>query len=76
MGVCIWNTKEQYNTYILHFWFTQAGGINEKEAWAVANDCTYGEHCCAELSWMAIVEVKLEKMLHFPVREQRTVWAE
>ncbi len=47
-----------------------------RHAWEEANDCTYGEHCCVELSWLAIVEVKLEKMLHLPVREQRTVWAE
>lgn len=42
----------------------------------LAIDCTYGEHCCVELSRLAVVEVKLEKMLHLPVREQRTVWAE
>lgn len=47
-----------------------------QQAWVEANDCTYSEHCCVELSWLAIVEVKLEKMLHLPVRKQQTVWAE
>jgi len=61
-------------------WFTQLLYITSRLQWerdlGLAIDCTYGEHCCVELSRLAVVEVKLEKMLHLPVREQRTVWAE
>ena len=36
------------------------------------SNITYCEHCSAALSWLAIVKVEVEEMLHFPVRQQRS----